>query len=63
MRNLAEPGMLQRLLRGDPLSGIVNKNLLEKVQELSQEFVGWGYDILEHCQQAATTTGRRKTYR
>ena len=38
MRDFAEPGMLQSLLRGNAVGGVVDEDLLEEIQELLQEF-------------------------
>ncbi len=47
VRHLAEPGVLERLLGRDALRGVVDKDLLEEVQELRQEVGRRGDDVLE----------------
>ena len=48
MCRLLEPGMLQRLFRGYPAAGVVDKYLLQQVQEERQEFVARRYYFLYH---------------
>lgn len=46
VRDFAEPGVLQGLLRRDALVRVVDKDLLQEVQELSQEPGCWRDDFL-----------------
>jgi hypothetical protein len=62
VRNLAEPGVLQRLLCRDALRRVVDKYLLEKIQKLSQELGGWWNDILDGL-AADGYNERSNTYR
>ena len=55
MRDFAEPGVLQRLLRRDALCRVVDKYLLEKIQKLRQELGGWRNDILERSAAGSYT--------
>lgn len=55
--------MLQRLLRCDALAGIVDKDLLEKVQKLRHEFVAWGDDFLPGFSGVRTCDRTQGTYR
>jgi hypothetical protein len=62
VRNLAEPGVLQRLLCCNALRRVVDKYLLEKIQKLRQELGGWRNDILNGL-AAGSDNERSNTYR
>jgi hypothetical protein len=51
--NFPKPGMLQRLLSRDALSGVVDEYLLEQIQEQLEELVRWGDDILRTISDSA----------
>jgi hypothetical protein len=59
MRNFAEPGVLQRLLRRDAVRGVVDKNLLEEVQKLLQKFSGRRDDVLETVSRLRLQAGQK----
>jgi hypothetical protein len=59
MRNFAEPGVLQRLLRRDAVRGVVDKNLLEEVQKLLQKFSGRRDDVLETVSRLRSQAGQK----
>jgi hypothetical protein len=46
MSSFVKPRVPQRIFRSDSLRGIVNKDLLEKIQKLGEECVGRRYDFL-----------------
>ncbi len=50
MCHLPEPGVLERLLRRNALSGVVDKDFLQEIEELRQEWGRRGDDVLDQRQ-------------